>query len=307
MNALLRARSSFYLLAILLFLFQFPGREVVAQAVTSGISVQGIARDADKAALGDELMTFTFEILDAAGGTSYYKEDVSIRTDPYGVFSHIIGTGNVLAGSGNFIEIPFSQKLMKLVINVSYRGNQINLSNAPFQYSPYAKSAENGVPTGTIVPYAGAAANIPAGWTLCDGKDLNGVPGSLNLRTLLGTNIAPNLQGMFLRGTGTSPVNGQAGPALRATQGDLFKSHDHPGTTNTDGAHSHTDLETARADNDDNDSPHNFITPPGANYYKDSMDIPNTGSAHSHAFTTNAVGGAETRPVSYGVNYIIKL
>ena len=303
MNPFLRTRSSFYLFASLLFLLQFSGREVVAQAVTSGISVQGIARDADKSALGDELMTFTFEILDAAGGTSYYKEDVSIRTDPYGVFSHIIGTGNVLAGSGNFIEIPFSQKLMKLVINVTYRGNQINLSNAPFQYSPYAKSAENGVPTGTIVPYAGAAANIPAGWTLCDGKDLNGVPGSLNLRTLLGTNIAPNLQGMFLRGTGTSPVNGQAGPGLRQTQADGIKTHNSSGTTSTDGNHTHTWLNGLEGDDEGSGSSNNEYTQIGGSV----TTVIQAAGDHSHTVTTTYSGLSETRPVNYGVNYIIKL
>lgn len=309
MKMIFKTLSSISTLLTILLLFQFGGEDAMSQAVTSGISVQGIARDADKSALGDELMTFTFEILDAAGGTSYYKEDVSIKTDPYGVFSHIIGTGNVLAGSGNFIEIPFSQKLMKLVINVSYRGNQINLSNAPFQYSPYAKSAENGVPTGTIVAYAGTAANVPAGWTLCDGKDLNGVPGSLNLRTLLGTNLAPNLQGMFLRGTGTNSINNQAGPALRQTQGDLFASHSHPGTTNTDGAHEHNGQETHRADNDDNDTPGDYLGPgQGYPYYQTFAGVvSNVGSSHKHNFTTNAVGGSETRPVNYGVNYIIKL
>src|SRR5688500_3491205 len=90
--------------------------QFVFSQTTPGIAVQGIARDAEKAALVDEPLTFVFEIQDAAGGTSYYKEDVLIKTDPYGVFSHIIGTGNVLAGSGNFNEIPFGKTHMKLAI-----------------------------------------------------------------------------------------------------------------------------------------------------------------------------------------------
>ena len=276
---------------------------VTAQTVTSGISVQGIARDADKAAIGDEQMTFTFEILDAAGGTSYYKEDVLIKTDPYGVFSHIIGTGNILSGSGNFIEIPFSQKLMKLVINVTYRGNQINLSNAPFQYTPYAKSAENGVPTGTIVAYAGAAANVPAGWTLCDGKDLNGVPGSLNLRNLLGTNLAPNLQGMFLRGTGTSPVNNQAGPALRQTQQDGIESHSSTGDTSTDGSHTHKWLFGLEQDDQGTGGNPDEYTRAGGSV----TDAIEAAGSHKHTVNVNYTGLSETRPVNYGVNYIIKL
>jgi len=273
--------------------------------VTSGISVQGIARDAEKAAIGDELMTFLFEILD--GGNSYYKEDVQIRTDAYGVFSHIIGTGNISSGSGNFNEIPFSQKLMKLVITVTYRGNPVVVSNAPFQFTPYAKAAENGVPTGTIVAFAGAEGDVPIGWTLCDGKALATVPGSLNLRNLIGPN-APNLKGMFLRGTGQSPVNFQQGPVLRGTQMDQVKEHLHSINqlqTNSAGSHFHSyrDRDIAEgtssgdyADGDGTDG-------------RDSARDTATAGDHTHTLSgnTDKTGGAESRPVSYGVNYIIKL
>jgi hypothetical protein len=294
---------------ILLILF-FACQTLFAQ-VNTGISIQGIARDADKAALVDEPLTFVFEVQDAGGGTSYYKEDVSIKTDPYGVFSHIIGTGNVLSGSGNFNEIPFGQKLMKLVITVNYKGTNIVLSNSPFQYTPYAKSAENGVPTGTIVPFAGTAASIPAGWVLCDGRDLNTVPGSKNLKDLIGSN-APDLRGMFLRGTGTSAVNGQAGPALRATQDDGIESHLHGVGTldvpaNT-GAHDHSMTFNKDFSSSDGDGGNSI------RYGEDGSDGQSTVSVngsgiHDHSITgsTATTGITETRPVNYGINYIIKL
>lgn len=312
---------------ILLLSFLLVNR-TEGQAVTSGISVQGIARDAEKAAIGDELMTFVFEVLEASGGTSYYKEDIQIRTDAYGVFSHIIGTGNISSGSGNFNEIPFGQKLMKLVITVTYRGNPVVVSNSPFQFTPYAKAAENGVPTGTIVAFAGAEADVPVGWTLCDGKALATVPGSLNLRNLIGPN-APNLKGMFLRGTGQSPVNSQAGPALRATQSDEFESHRHAASdgggaivTATDGAHKHT-IKLERHDrsfdgSDDSDKPLKFNG--GVDITYETGDISSGAGtndrkgtpegAHTHSISGNTAasgGAAETRPVNYGVNYIIKL
>ena len=290
----------------LLFLILLLAGHLAFSQPTPGIAVQGIARDAEKAALVDEPLTFIFEVQDASGGTSYYKEDVNIKTDPYGVFSHIIGTGNVLAGSGNFNEIPFSQTHMKLVITVKYNGSDIVISNSPFQYAPYAKSAENGVPTGTIVAFAGAAANVPVGWTLCDGRALNTVPGSGNLIALIGAN-APDLRGMFLRGTGTSPVNGQAGPALRATQQDALESHNHGHniTTANAGNHSHTYWD--RSINESS----------GSGDYSDGdgtggQDPARTTSdAGTHSHTINGgilnTGDTETRPVNYGVNYIIKL
>lgn len=279
---------------------------------TPGISVQGIARDAEKAALVDEPLTFIFEIQDASGGISYYKEDVNIKTDPYGVFSHIVGTGNVLAGSGNFNEIPFGKSHMKLVITVNYNGSNVVVSNSPFQYTPYAKSAENGVPTGTIVAFAGAEANVPTGWTLCDGRALNTVNGSLNLINLIGAN-APDLRGMFLRGTGTSIVNGQNGPVLRATQDDGFESHLHdkgsldvPSNT---GGHNHATTfkyDWSSENGDGGDTP-NFGDDgsPDGTIDKDA----NGGGGHDHSITGNTgnTGITETRPVNYGVNYIIKL
>lgn len=290
---------------LLFFLISFFAYQTINAQNSPGISVQGIARDADKAALVDEALTFTFEIKE--GGDLYYIEDVDIKTDPYGVFSHIIGTGNVLAGSGNFNEIPFGQAHMELVISVNYDGEKIPISNAPFQYTPYAKSAENGVPTGTIIAYAGTEADIPNGWTLCDGRDLNGVDDAGNLIALIGNN-APDLRGMFLRGQGT---NGDAafasngGPDLGETQEDAFKDHNIDATAANGGSHT-----TAYGVNFGGASGGTKYVPTvNADFYSISqyLETEPTG-AHSHAITAKPVGGAaETRPVNYGVNYIIKL
>ncbi len=274
-----------------------------ARAQNTGIAVQGIARDADKSAIVNETMTFTFEIQAVSNSQSYYKEDVTIKTDAYGVFSHIVGTGNMLAGSGEFLDIPFYQEPMKLIITVNYKGTPIVVSNAPLQSTPYALSAANGVPTGTIVAFAGDESNIPAGWVLCDGRDISGLAGSLNLRNLLGSNNVPDLRGMFLRGTGTSPVNGQPGPALRATQDDGFESHTVTGRTDTTGVHHHKLVV-------DDNSAGNNVNYKGAlaNNYGNYLFNKGDGGSHSHSFTGNSVGGiAETRPVNYGINYIIKL
>lgn len=293
--------------SIFLILF-FACQAIFAQ--TTGISVQGIARDANKAALVDEPMTFTFEILEASGGTSYYKEDVDIKTDPYGVFSHIVGTGNVLAGSGNFNEIPFSQAHMKLVISVDYNGNNIVVSDSPFQYTPYAKSAENGVPTGTIVAFMGTKANVPPGWTLCDGTPLNEVPGSANLEALIGAN-APDLRGLFLRGigSGTNTVAGQAGPALGAIQQDALKSHNHPDdfSVASGGSHSHSYWDRS-IDEGGSDGPDEYANGDGT-HGKDPQRTTSTAGNHDHTLNGGVLnaGDTETRPVNYGVNYIIKL
>lgn len=276
---------------------------IFSQSTTNGISVQGIARDANKAALTDKLLTFTFEIQQASGGTSYYKESIDIRTDPYGVFSHIIGTGNVASGSGDFVSIPFRQTHMKLIISVLYDGTNVVVSNSPFQYVPYAISADNGVPTGTIVAFAGPEGNIPKGWVLCDGRTLTTIDGATNLIALIGSN-APDLRGMFIRGTGTSSVNGQAGPALRATQSDALKSHNHTGTTDIAGNHTHSRTTNNQA-SEDGDGAIAWNNTDG-DASNTTVEVDAAGE-HTHTFTTANTGGGETRPVNYGVNYIIKL
>lgn len=271
-----------------------------------GISVQGIARDAERAAIVDELLTFTFEIRDPSENESRYTEEVTIKTDPYGVFSHIIGTGKSIGG--NFNEIPFSQAHMDLLITVNYDNNIVEISNGPFQYTPYAKSAENGVPTGTIMAFAGQESDVPRGWVFCDGRSLATVAYSENLIQMIGNNV-PDLRGMFLRGTGTSPVNGQDGPTLGETQEDGFKTHEIEGTTNEAGQHQHwlyLDFGGGGAYGEREWMPRvDGVREkgPAANAALTDME-----GIHSHSVTGTSVdGGDETRPVNYGVNYIIKL
>lgn len=68
--------------------------------------------------------------------------------------------------------------------------------------------AEDSLPKGTIVAFGGA--EIPAGWTLCDGRS---TPTGL---------VTPDLRGRFIRGTAP-------GVGLGETGGD--EGHQHPGST----------------------------------------------------------------------------
>ena len=175
---------------------------------------------------------------------------------------------------------------------------------------PYAIAASNGVPTGSIMPFIGTTA--PAGWALCNGTALPTDGSAAALIALVG-NSAPNLQGMFLRGTGTSPVNAQSGPALKATQDDSFESHLHDsGTLATEKAGSHNHQSTNKYNalvQKNNNSTAGSLDNDGDEISQiSSLAIPNDGE-HVHVMkgSTSNSGGTETRPVNYGVNYIIKL
>lgn len=297
-------RQSQLISTLLFVLLMCSSLALVAQS-TTGISVQGIARDAEKAALGDEVLPFKFEIK-GEDSTPYYAETVQIKTDPYGVFSHIIGTGSPV-DEKKFNEIPFRQSHMRLVITATYNGTTVTLSDAPFQYSPYAISADNGVPTGTIVAFAGKEKFVPKGWVLCDGRDLSLIDGSGNLMEVLGTDHVPDLRGMFLRGTGSTASNNHTGPDLGAVQEDGFETHTASGTTSSVGNHSHgimLDTGGGGSAGYGDMITGGFGDDVGANNLVSS----NGAGAHDHTVTTTTNGGiSETRPVNYGVNYIIKL
>jgi microcystin-dependent protein len=288
---------------------------------SQGISVQGIARDNASSALADKILTFTFSIA-KDDNTIVYSETQSIRTDNFGVFSHIVSTGNPVTSTFNNVDFSISD--LKIKVSVSYSGNQIEVYNQTFQYTPYAHfakkaalatKADNGVPTGSIMPYMGAVA--PAGWVLCAGQSLPNNAEHNQLRNMVGAN-APNLLGMFLRGTGTNPRSASyAGPSLNGFQDDSFESHGHgvTVTVNAVGNHRHN-IEKLPLDAQANGSG-DMGTLTGNSPGNDESFAPVSGGdnaisaagAHDHSASGSIAntGGGETRPVSYGVNYIIKL
>src|SRR5690606_4177100 len=83
------------------------------------------------------------------------------------------------------------------------------------------------VPVGIISMWSGSIGNIPTGWALCDG-----------------TNGTPNLKGKFIVGYDPDVVDYNA---IAKTGGlkevtlteDQMPAHNHAGTTNSTGAHTH--------------------------------------------------------------------
>ncbi|QOD59390.1 tail fiber protein [Polaribacter haliotis] len=270
-----------------------------------GISVQGIARDNASSAITDTNLTFTFSIV-KEDNTVLYAETQGIKTDNFGVFSHIVSSGNPIENTFN--DVNFATKNMKLKVSVVYNGNTIEVYDQPFQYTPYAHYAANGVPTGSIMPYTGDTA--PSGWVLCDGRDLTAINGSTALIAIVGNN-APDLQGTFLRGTGTSAVNGKAGPALNDTQGDDNKEHAHylNLNTNTTGNHNHTSYDYYKVTQAVaiSGGPATWYLSNSNGHDNQARGTSSNGN-HNHNVAGNTYNtGTESRPVNYGVNYIIKL
>ncbi|MBF4519002.1 tail fiber protein [Flavobacterium sp. ANB] len=286
------------LLLMLCFFCATISNYAQSSATQSGIAVQGIARDANNTAIINQTinLTFTLYYLDASSiEQPIYKITKNLTTDAFGVFSDVIDPTSV---NNNL----FANNIAYLRIE---KGSDV-ISDEKLRHVPYAISANNGVPTGSIMPFIGTVA--PEGWALCNGGAL---PATAKALIALVGNNAPNLQGMFLRGTGTSPVNGQAGPALKGTQDDSFESHNHSASVNDPGhTHGYGDIFYSEGGKG---GTVNVTSGIGINGNTDNdnmgLEIRRTtdGSGTGISVSTGNTGGNETRPVNYGVNYIIKL
>lgn len=197
------------------------------------------------------------------------------------------------------------------------------------------------VPTGAIFCVAMLSA-APTGYVPCDGATYStgGIYAALfaaigyNYGGSGGSFKVPDLRGEFIRGLdnygGTASSRGARGVdsgrnSLNDVQSSQMQRHQHTGTTNSGGSHSHTATV--------NDPGHkhtmnfalgNIISSGGAFGMKDSgtadrMNTATTGitvsnsthSGHQHSFSTNNQGGtdnsSENRPRNIAMMYIIKL
>jgi microcystin-dependent protein len=192
---------------------------------------------------------------------------------------------------------------------------------------PYSIHAQNGLPTGSIMPYIGTTA--PAGWLLCDGSNIPTGDYYAALRKVLGDGTTdatklPNLNGLFLRGTGTSTVNSVSvgGNTLKAIQDQQVGSHTHTQTgsfTSATDWHDHKYWTwkgggITRGTGDGQVDPARGAIKADPEYTaggSDDYGLTTLYYSHNHTVTlsgnTSANSGTDTRPANYGVTYIIKI
>ena len=261
----------------------------------NGISFQGIARDAAGNAITDENVSVTFTIGD-------FSESQNLTTDAFGVFSATIGS----VETTDFESLVFANIDENLKVEV----DGTTIYDDKFNTVPYAKAAENGVPVGSIMPFAGAVTSGDAllepvpGWIVCNGATLTTNAKFDNLKTVLGTawgtNLVPDLRGVFLRGINNGRTDAYADPDNRAVgsfQDDEFKEHNHP---IIDPGHTHPYLDYIRKEGKGDDDPSGNISSNNHEYNNRTTSSVTTG------ITIVNRGGDETRPVNAAVNFIIK-
>ena len=291
-------KKSYLILLFLVSFFSFQKVSAQANVTSSGISIQGIARDENNAAQANiDQLSLTFKIYYLGTGDAEVQilsQTANVKTDNFGVFSYVL-----TISSGIFTEISNNASYLKVT-----QGSVV-FSNEKLQAVPYAIHAQNGVPTGTIMAYIGATA--PAGWLLCDGAAFSDNATNSKLKDLLGGLNTPNLNARYLRGAGTFS---RGGITLKGTQDDDIRQHLHSVdiTTTTNGNHSHV---TYFSNDDYNLSGGSQTNGTGKDTYTaNGVSLPTTTAGdHTHQVTGNTgnTGISETRVYSYGVTWIIKI
>ena len=315
------------LLATVILLFAV----FVSQAQTSskGFKFQGFADTPEGEALKREAVTVKFTIYPKTGTGFVFVEEQQVVTDAYGIFYATVGEIN----PDDFLKINFTAKSadywMKVEVKKTVAGVYTTISDNELAATPYARCAENGVPVGTIMPFAGALDKIPEGWLLCDGTEYDGsAPEYEQLYNVIGNTWGgsgtafnvPALSGVFLRGldngTGNDPdaakrvaikTGANEGDKVGSYQTDETGKHKHHFNLTTDIAGNHThNINVYSASNIGPASSGDKVI----NNADGGVTSTSTGAAGAHTHTvtgdTDDNTGVETRPINTYVAYIVK-
>jgi hypothetical protein len=165
-----------------------------------------------------------------------------------------------------------------------------------------------GCPIGTVVTWV--LPNLPAGWLLCDGGVVD-VALYPELAALLPGGTMPDLRGAFLRGAGAGANGwGDAARVVGSRENDSTALPDNAFSTSTGGSHYHIHNRVEYPEPNTTWDTNAYIKTGttgwvGANTFGFAQAKMKTQGAGTHAHSI--VGGdAETRPVNYAVNYIMK-
>ena len=304
-----------------------------SQTSDKGYSFQGYAIDPDGKALGATAVTIQFSISPSTGTGKSYSETQSLTTDAFGVFHAIVGKGSKNSGSDDFKTLDYSRSgtiyKMKVEVKKTAGGIYTTINESDFNAVPYARKAENGVPVGTIVSFAGPKSKVPEGWAVCDGSQKDGSSSDwVQLYEAIGTSwggsgstfYLPDLRGMFLRGVNDTRTDGyrdpdagsrasfrtgaNSGDAVGAVQLDATSRPNSNFTTTTDGSHTHTFTDGGFG-GESNCWGSGSCS--GGVYLGVQTNRGNTtDGAGNHNHSVSGGGDNETRPSNAGVYYIIK-
>ena len=196
------------------------------------------------------------------------------------------------------------------------------------EYSIAPAGSGSAFPIGSVIAYLGNGSNIAGmeanGWFKCDGRSISGLSALSSDEKTAFTNILggssnlPNLQGNFLRGldegrgfddNAGSRTGGESTTGVRSYQGDEFESHDHTGSANQGGDHSHSYVDTYFSEHNADVALQNQKGSGGSDDDNEDWNKTRTtglSGTHGHSITIDPRGGAETRPENIAVYWLIR-
>lgn len=180
------------------------------------------------------------------------------------------------------------------------------------------------VPTGTVLPFVSSTA--PGGYLTCDGSAVSRTTYA-TLFAVVSTTFGsgdgsttfnlPNLTNRFIYGG--SSIGTTGGSATKTLSSNEMPAHTHTGTTDSDGAHTHSVTDSGHSHTMKTESVQSGSGSVVANNDQGSGGLDGdssttgisivSGGSHTHTFTTNSTGGGGSFSIlnPYMVmNYIIK-
>lgn len=324
-------KSAIYLLLVALL-------GLTTASASDLFTYQGKLTDATGQALADGQYRIGVRIWDVAtGGVEPLwarKYDVPVQK---GVFSLMIGSAGIewadssaLTGS---LKLAVSGKDRFLEITVMSDANGPEKANTewqtlqPRQQLNAVPFAMNGVPTGTVVPFAGSTP--PDGWVLCDGQALDSTdPRYASLFAVISTTygvgtesefVVPDLRGRTPIGSGQGQTAEGGGPGSNRELAEIvgaethtltvteMPQHDHGGSTSTNGRHSHSNSGPAASDDGGGTDSHFALGDGNAGRGWRQITI-NANGNHNHTISSQGDNSPHNNmQPSLVLNYIIKL
>ena len=241
---------------------------------------------------------------EASGGTLLYYEEHNVTPNADGVFSVVL--------KPNIEWQKHKDIWLQLSIDDRPMTPREKIMSQP--YSQHSKTADNGVPAGTVIAFAGE--NLPNGYLPCDGRevdqsdypDLFAAIGSLYGTSTGGKFKLPNFQGMFLRGSGSQTINvSSKGSDPNQNKTDITITANPIGIVQGDTIRKITGVTRSFNGWGSANGPSGAFT----EWASGSSDPRGGGGSDSHmaqSFDSSRVAPTsdESRPVNYAVNYYIK-
>lgn len=296
---------------------------IFAQNSGLGFNYQAVVRNADGLLLAGSNVTLRVSLYPGqTAAAPTWVETHNVTTDQFGTFSITVGHGLRSPNSvaANYADINFAAIYYWMRIEIMEGSTYREVSFAQLPSAPYSEVAHNAIPmpAGCIVPFAGPASNIPAGWLLCDGSAVSRST-YINLYNAIGvawgtgdgstTFNLPDLRGMFLRGVAGTDTVGDPDANTRLANAHGGNSGNNVGSYQGDAIRNITGAITGGGD----DGPLPTL-PTGTGAFAigssngNGANGNNAAGSHNFDFDASRVvpTGSDNRPKNVAVTYIIK-